>query len=232
MRATPQARTLGEVIGGADVFLGLSAAGVLKGEMVAKMAARPLIFALANPDPEITPEDGRRGARRRHHGDRPQRLPQPGQQRPLLPLHLPRRARCRRHDRQRRDEDRLRARPRRARPQGAVRGRGPRLRRGGGRLRPEPDHPQAVRSAADRRARPGRGQGGDGFRRGDAADRRLRRLPPAAQPVRLQVRPGDAAGARAGARRAQAGDLQRRRGRPRAARHPDHPRRAHRACRS
>ena len=52
-----QARTLAEVIGGADVFLGLSAAGVLKGEMVARMAAKPLIFALANPDPEITPED-------------------------------------------------------------------------------------------------------------------------------------------------------------------------------
>ena len=52
-----QARTLGEVIGGADVFLGLSAAGVLKPEMVARMAARPLIFALANPNPEITPED-------------------------------------------------------------------------------------------------------------------------------------------------------------------------------
>ncbi len=52
-----QARTLGEVIGGADVFLGLSAAGVLKQEMVKKMAAKPLIFALANPNPEITPED-------------------------------------------------------------------------------------------------------------------------------------------------------------------------------
>jgi malate dehydrogenase (oxaloacetate-decarboxylating)(NADP+) len=52
-----KARTLGEVIGDADVFLGLSAAGVLKGEMVAKMAPKPLIFALANPDPEITPED-------------------------------------------------------------------------------------------------------------------------------------------------------------------------------
>ena len=51
------ARTLAEVIGGADMFLGLSAAGVLKPEMVAKMAAKPLIFALANPDPEITPED-------------------------------------------------------------------------------------------------------------------------------------------------------------------------------
>ena len=50
------ARTLGEVIADADVFLGLSAGGVLKPEMVAKMAANPLIMALANPTPEITPE--------------------------------------------------------------------------------------------------------------------------------------------------------------------------------
>ncbi len=50
------ARTLDEVIAGADVFLGLSAAGVLKPEMVAKMAPRPLIFALANPTPEIMPD--------------------------------------------------------------------------------------------------------------------------------------------------------------------------------
>jgi malate dehydrogenase (oxaloacetate-decarboxylating)(NADP+) len=50
------ARTLGEVIAGADVFLGLSAGGVLKPEMVKKMADRPLIFALANPHPEILPE--------------------------------------------------------------------------------------------------------------------------------------------------------------------------------
>ena len=51
------ARTLGEVIGEADIFLGLSAAGVLKKEMVARMAAKPLILALANPDPEIMPEE-------------------------------------------------------------------------------------------------------------------------------------------------------------------------------
>ncbi|MBA4261207.1 MAG: NADP-dependent malic enzyme [Comamonadaceae bacterium] len=50
-------RTLSEVIAGADIFLGLSAGGVLKQDMVAKMAARPLIFALANPNPEIAPED-------------------------------------------------------------------------------------------------------------------------------------------------------------------------------
>ncbi|MCB1899063.1 MAG: NADP-dependent malic enzyme, partial [Rhodocyclaceae bacterium] len=50
------ARTLAEIIEGADVFLGLSAGGVLKPEMVAKMAANPLILALANPTPEILPE--------------------------------------------------------------------------------------------------------------------------------------------------------------------------------
>ena len=50
------ARTLAEVISGADVFLGLSAGDVLKPEMVAQMAQNPLIFALANPAPEILPE--------------------------------------------------------------------------------------------------------------------------------------------------------------------------------
>jgi malate dehydrogenase (oxaloacetate-decarboxylating)(NADP+) len=51
------ARTLSEVIEGADIFLGLSAGGVLKGDMVKKMAANPIILALANPNPEISPED-------------------------------------------------------------------------------------------------------------------------------------------------------------------------------
>lgn len=53
------ARTLTEVIEDADVFLGLSAGGVLKPEMVRKMAAHPLILALANPNPEIMPEDAK-----------------------------------------------------------------------------------------------------------------------------------------------------------------------------
>ena len=53
------ARTLAEVIPDADVFLGLSAAGVLKQDMVKQMAARPLIMALANPTPEILPEEVR-----------------------------------------------------------------------------------------------------------------------------------------------------------------------------
>ncbi len=51
------ARTLDDIIGGADVFLGLSAGGVLKPHMVEKMAERPLVLALANPNPEILPAD-------------------------------------------------------------------------------------------------------------------------------------------------------------------------------
>ncbi len=50
-------RTLDEAIAGADIFLGLSAPGVLKQSMVAKMAAQPIIMALANPDPEILPDE-------------------------------------------------------------------------------------------------------------------------------------------------------------------------------
>ena len=50
-------RTLAEAMKGADVFLGLSVRGLVTKEMVASMAKRPIIFALANPDPEITPEE-------------------------------------------------------------------------------------------------------------------------------------------------------------------------------
>ena len=53
-------RTLDDVIGGADMFLGLSGPGVLKPEMVSRMTTQPIIFALANPTPEITPEEVRK----------------------------------------------------------------------------------------------------------------------------------------------------------------------------
>ncbi|OJV03513.1 NADP-dependent malic enzyme, partial [Nitrobacter sp. 62-23] len=53
-------RTLAEVIAGADVFLGVSAGGVLKPEMVAQMADKPLVMALANPTPEIMPDEARK----------------------------------------------------------------------------------------------------------------------------------------------------------------------------
>ena len=55
-RRETDATSLAEVIEGADIFLGLSAAGALKPEMLAKMAPKPLILALANPNPEIMPE--------------------------------------------------------------------------------------------------------------------------------------------------------------------------------
>jgi malate dehydrogenase (oxaloacetate-decarboxylating)(NADP+) len=54
-----EARSLSDVVAGADVFLGLSARGVLKPDMVGEMAPRPIIFALANPTPEISPEEVR-----------------------------------------------------------------------------------------------------------------------------------------------------------------------------
>ena len=57
-RETPH-RTLAEALVGADIFLGLSGPGVLNGEMVKTMAPRPLILALANPTPEIMPEEAR-----------------------------------------------------------------------------------------------------------------------------------------------------------------------------
>ena len=62
MAVKTQARTLADAVKGADVFLGLSAGGVLSREMVATMAPRPIIFALANPDPEI-PYDEAKEAR-------------------------------------------------------------------------------------------------------------------------------------------------------------------------
>src|SRR6266566_7369206 len=53
-------RTLADALRGADVFVGLSAAGIVTGEMVATMAERPVVFALANPTPEIMPDEAKR----------------------------------------------------------------------------------------------------------------------------------------------------------------------------
>ena len=60
-----RARTLDEVIADADLFLGLSGPGVLTPDMVAKMAKRPIIFALANPTPEIMPDESAKSHPRR-----------------------------------------------------------------------------------------------------------------------------------------------------------------------
>ena len=66
-------RTLAEALDGADVFIGLSAKGALTQDMVKTMAPKPIIFAMANPDPEITPGRGLRGPPRRHRRHRPRR---------------------------------------------------------------------------------------------------------------------------------------------------------------
>ena len=91
--AATKARTLTDALDGADVFFGLSVKGAVTKDMVRRMADKPIIFAMANPDPEITPEEAREAQPERDHRHRPQRLSQSGQQRPWLPLHLPRRAR-------------------------------------------------------------------------------------------------------------------------------------------
>ncbi len=100
------ARTLADAVKTADVFMGLSSAGVLKPEMVKSMAQ-----PAADPgDGQSEPGDhagGRQGgAPRRDHRHRALGLSEPGQQRPVLPVHLPRRARRRRDHDQRGDEAR------------------------------------------------------------------------------------------------------------------------------
>ena len=57
MQLKQKKRTLDEAISGADVFLGLSSKSILSKKMVKKMAKNPIIFACANPDPEIKPEN-------------------------------------------------------------------------------------------------------------------------------------------------------------------------------
>ena len=116
------------------------------------------------------------GASGRHDLHRALRLPQPGQQRHLLPLHLPRRARRRRERDQRADEEGGGRGDRGARARDAVRSRRPRLRRPVGAVRQDLAHSEPVRSAPDAAHR-SRGRAcGDGEPRRAAADRRLRRL--------------------------------------------------------
>jgi hypothetical protein len=65
-----EARSLADAMEGADVFFGLSVKGALTNGHARSMAPNPIIFAMANPDPEITPEEVAADPRRRHHGDR------------------------------------------------------------------------------------------------------------------------------------------------------------------
>ena len=72
-------RTLAEAVQGADVFVGLSKGNILSQDMVRTMAERPIIFALANPVPEISYEEAREARPRCHHVHWAHRLSQPNQ---------------------------------------------------------------------------------------------------------------------------------------------------------
>ena len=78
-------RTLTDALVGADMFLGLSVGGLVTPDMILKMAKDPIIFALANPEPEIPYELAARDSARRDRRDRSQRSRQPGQQRARFP---------------------------------------------------------------------------------------------------------------------------------------------------
>ena len=123
------ARTLADAIPGADIFLGLSAGGVLKPEMLEADGERSAGDGARQSDARDHAGTGARGAARRDDLHRPLRLPQSGQQRPLLPLHVPRRPRRRRKRDQRSDEEGRRRGDRGAGARDALRSRRPGLRR-------------------------------------------------------------------------------------------------------
>ena len=172
------------------------------------------------PRPRDPPRGGARGPRRRDHRHRAVGLSEPGQQRPLLPLHLPRRPRLRRHRDQRGDEARLRRGDRQHGPRRGLRRGARRLRRREPELRSRLHHPEALRPAADPRGRADRRPGGDGIGRRHPADRRHGRLPRAAAALRLPLRPADEAGLRRRRPRAAPRRLRRGRGRAGAALRP------------
>ena len=111
-----KARTLAEAAKGADVLLGCSVKGMFDQAMIRSMAKDPIVFAPREPGSGDQLPRGEGGARGRHHGDRPLRLPEPGEQRPRVPVHLPRRARRAREGDHRGDEDGGGARARRRSP--------------------------------------------------------------------------------------------------------------------
>ena len=162
------ARTRADAMRGADVFLGLSMAGLCTGEMLKTMATRPIIFALANPDPEISYPDAK--AARPDAIVATGRSDFPNQVNNVLGFpYIFRGAldvRATRH--QRGDEDRRGARARRAGARAGARQRRRGVRRARLPLRPRLHHPQAVRHARAVvvRARGGRGGDGVGRRRG------------------------------------------------------------------
>ena len=170
-------RMLGDVIGGADIFLGAVRAERAEARHGQGDGGPSAGDGAGQSDAGDHAGRGAQGAARRDDLHRAVGLPEPGQQRPVLSVHLPRRARCRRHRDQRGDEACRGRRHRAARARSAVGcgGAGLRQRRDPGLWTGLAD-PEPVRSAADPAHRAGGGEGGDGFRRGDAADQEFRRI--------------------------------------------------------
>ncbi len=181
-------------------------------------------------DPRDSLGGGRRRALGRHHGDRPQRLSQPGQQRPRLPLPLPRRARHPRDRHQRRDEAGGDARAGGARARGRARfgaqGLWPRV----APVRPRVPDSQALRLPGAAHRRSGSGARGRAERRRPAAGRRLRRLSPPARAARVAPHAAHARDRRPGAAGAEADRLPGRGERPHPARRQGPGGRGHRAA--
>ena len=213
-----KARTLAEVIEGADIFVGLSAGGVLKPEHVKRMARDPLIMALANPTPEIMPElaqEARPDAMIcTGRSDYPNQVNNvlcfPYIFRGALDVVASDINEAMKHA----AVKAIAALARETPSEVVARAYGGQARA----VRTRFADPEPVRSAPDAAHRPGGGARGDGERRRAPTDRGFRRLRRPAVALRLPLRPDDEAAVRDGARRAQARDLQRRRGRARAAR--------------
>ena len=167
---------------------------------------------------------------RRDHRDRALRLSEPGQQRALLPVHLPGRARLRSDRNQHGDEARLRARDCRPGDRRILRCRGRGLWRPVAEIRPRLHHPEALRSAPDRDRADRRDRGGNGERSRGPADRRPRGLSGRARGPRIPHRLLDEGGVRPGQAGPAKGGLRRRRERACAARRPAGHRRGHRAA--
>ena len=191
-----KARTLGEVIDGADIFLGLSAGGVLKPEMVQRMAARPLILALANPEPEIRPEAAK--AVKPDAVIATGRSDYPNQVNNVLCFPFIFRGALDVGATTITREMELAAVKAIAELAQAEQSDIVARAYGEQNLSFGPEYliPAAVRPAADRQDRAGGGARGDGERRRHAPDRGLRGLPRAPEPVRLPVRPHHEAGVR------------------------------------
>ena len=223
------ARTLAEILPGADIFLGLSAARVLKPEWLAQMAKSPLILALANPEPEIMPDVAK--AARPDAVIATGRSDFPNQVNNVLcfPFIFRGALDVGATTINEADEARVRARDRRSRDGRAVGHRRARVQRRKSALWSRVPDPEAVRSAADRDDCAGGREGGDGLGCRHAADRGLRRVSAAPDAVRLSLRTADEADLRRGEGVAEAHRVRRGRRRARIARRAGRGRRRARA---